>query len=66
MNKLTKLLSLAVAICIVSFSFAACGGKEVAQTTDGKSFSLWTVMDANSSQTLSNYNEMLMYQELEK
>ena len=66
MLKLKKAVSLVSAIAL-TVSFAGCGkNEETVKTTDGKTFSLWTVMDSNSSVSLKSYNDMLFYQELEK
>ena len=67
-NKLTKIIALASASAILAGSFAGCGGKkekEVA-STDGKNFTYWTTMQGESAVSLKSYNEMMMWQELEK
>jgi len=71
MKKFTKLIAVLSAVALISGVVAGCGGtekekeKEVAKT-DGTTFSYWTVIDGDSSSTITNYNEMMMYQELEK
>ena len=67
MKKFSKIIAVLSAAAVISGAFAGCGGKEkeVAQT-DGKNFTYWTVIDADSSSTIGNYSEMMMYQELEK
>ncbi|MBP3329067.1 MAG: extracellular solute-binding protein [Clostridia bacterium] len=67
-NKLTKIIVLASASALLAGSFAGCGGKkekEVA-STDGKNFTYWTTMQGESAVSLKSYNEMMMWQELEK
>lgn len=67
MKKTNKIIALLSAVVMLSACFAGCGGKkESVATTDGKSFTYWTVMDATSSKSLSSYNDMMLYQELEK
>ena len=68
MKKSTKLLATLSAVALIAGSFAGCGGsKETKQVqTDGKNFTYWTVMQGESSVSLKNYNEMMMWQELER
>ena len=68
MKKATKLLALILAVGMMAGVFCACGGdgNDYVATTDGKSFTYWTVVDGNSASTLSGYDEMLFYQEMEK
>lgn len=67
MKKYLKLISLISILAIIAAAFAGCGGKEETKaTTDGKSFTYWTVMNPTSANVLSDYSEMMMYQELEK
>jgi len=67
MKKTTKLIAALSAAALMAGSFAACGGgKEERVQTDGKNFTYWTVMQGESSVSLKDYNEMLMWQELEK
>lgn len=67
MKKAFRLFAALMAIVLIACSLAGCGGKEKTKaTTDGKSFTYWTVMDNTAAATLSNYSEMMMYQELEK
>ena len=65
MKKTTKLIAALSAAALMAGSFAACGGgKEERVQTDGKNFTYWTVMQGESSVSLKDYNEMLMWQEL--
>jgi len=67
MKKITKTVALLCAALLMVSAFTACGNKEeTVATTDGKNFSYWAVMDATSSKMMSDYNEMMFYQELEK
>ena len=67
MKKISKIIALLSALTLIAASFAGCGSKEkTTATTDGKSFTYWSVMDASASQTLESYSDMMYYQELEK
>ena len=67
MKKISKIIALLSALALIAASFAGCGSKEkTTATTDGKSFTYWTVMDVTSSKTLESYADMMYYQELEK
>lgn len=67
MKKYLKLISLISILAIIALAFAGCGGKEETKaTTDGKSFTYWTVMNPTSANVIADYSEMMMYQELEK
>ena len=67
MKKFTKLIAILSVVAIISGVFAGCSGEEKkVATTDGKNFSFWAVIDPDSSATVGNYSEMLMFQELEK
>ncbi len=64
MKKFIALICVAVMMCTC---FAGCGGKqETGATTDGKSFTFWTVVDAMTAATIGDYNDMMLYQEMEK
>lgn len=68
MKKLTKLIAAVSAVALIAGSIAGCsknGGSDRVQT-DGKNFTYWTIMQGESSVSLKSYNEMLMWQELEK
>ena len=67
MKKSTKLMATLSAVALIAGSFAVCGSKETEQVqTDGKNFTYGTVMQGESSVSLKNYNEMMMWQELER
>ncbi|MBR5506303.1 MAG: hypothetical protein IKV73_08400, partial [Clostridia bacterium] len=68
MKKATKLLAVILSACMLAGALCACGGNDndYVATTDGKSFTLWSTMEPNSSATLASYSEMLFYQEMEK
>jgi len=64
MKKSTKLIASAAALTLAVGSLAGCGGDE--KTSSGQALTYWAAMDGASAQTLTNYSEMLMYQEIEK
>ncbi len=64
MKKATKLLALLLVAIMVAGIFCGCGGKK-SEREMGK-YSYWISAMGGASQTLSSYNEMLMYQELAK
>ena len=69
MKKSTKILALILATVMMAGVLCGCGGdkdSEYTATTDGKNFTYWTQMNPNSGANLSNYNEMLFFQEMEK
>lgn len=67
MKKISKIIALLSALALIAAAFAGCGSKEkTTATTDGKSFTYWTVMDANTAKVHESYNDMMLYQELEK
>ncbi len=62
--KMKKVLALMLLLAMTVSVFAGCtSGKETRET--GK-FTYWAVMNSKAQQTLSGYDEMLMYQELAK
>lgn len=67
MKKYLKLVSALCAIAMIACVFAGCAkDKKTAKISDGGTFSYWTVIDNSSSVSLTGYNDMLLYQELEK
>ena len=64
MKKSTKLIASAAALTLAVGSLAGCGDNE--KTSSGEALTYWATMDGASAQTLTNYSEMLMYQEIEK
>lgn len=67
MKKAKRVLALVAAFALV-LSFAGCGKGEKASSQSGgdNTLSFWTVMDTNTATMLTSYDEMLLYQELEK
>jgi len=67
MKKSFRLTALLTTLGLSLTLFAGCGkDNNTTATTDGKSFTMWAVMDASTSASLKSYNEMLLFQELEK
>ena len=64
MRKLAKILALTLALVLVVGAFAGCGGKETAKEK-GK-YTYWVSISGTAAQTLSSYEDMFMYQELER
>ena len=68
MKRTIKVIAVGVVTALFTASLAGCGGskeKEVVKT-EGKSFTYWATMDGISAATISDYSEMMMWQELEK
>ena len=63
MKKLSKLLALALTFVLIAAVFAGCSEKKV-QT--GSTFTYWVTIDSNTAQTLTSFNELMMYKEMEK
>ncbi len=67
MKKATKLIAIISMVAILATAFAACGGSGNRVEHDGKEFTFWTTMDSQSVRSkLESYDDMLMFQELEK
>lgn len=64
MKKLSKIIAVISAAALIASALAGCGDKE--ETTDGKNFTYWAVMDSFSQATLKSYSEMLFYQKMEE
>ena len=64
MKKAVKILSITLALILAVAAFAGCGKEETVKEK-GK-YTYWVPLDANSAQTVSSFDELLMYQELEK
>lgn len=62
MKKISKVLVFALAAIMVVGSFVGCSGEKKVQT--GSEFTYWVNLDAASSQTISSFNDLLMYQEM--
>ncbi len=65
MKKLTKLTSLVLCAGLIVTSLAACGKKET-NGDSGEKLTYWLQMSTEASETLSSYNDLLMYQEINK
>lgn len=67
MKKTIKFVTLITVVSMLLCSMTACfEKKETVTDTNGTTLTLWTTMDANSSVSMTNYNEMMLFQELEK
>lgn len=64
MKRTLKFLSLLLAVAMITGAFCGCSSSE--KTKEKGKYSYWVTMDARTQQTLSNYGDMLMYQELAK
>ncbi len=62
MKKILKALSFAIALIMIVSLFIGCSSEKKVQT--GGKFTYWVRLDNASSQTLSSFNELLMYQEM--
>ena len=65
MKKITRLLALVLCLVLVAGIFAGCG-KEAKKVQTGSSFTYWVTMSSTAAQTITSYNELLMYQEMER
>ncbi len=63
--KKVKFCALILALVMAIGIFAGCKDSAKVVQNGGK-YTYWTVMDSETAQTLTSYNEMLMYQEMEK
>lgn len=64
MKKSLKFIALALGIILVFSSFAACSNEKKVHT--GDKFTYWVTLDSRASQTLTSYNELMMYNEMTK
>ncbi len=64
MKKFTKLLALIISAVLALGVFAGCGGEKQVHT--GDKFTYWATLHASVSQTQTSYNDLLMYQEINK
>lgn len=64
MKKTLRIFALVLALVITVGALAGCGGEKNVST--GGTFTYWVRLAAESSQTLSSFNDMLMYQELNR
>ena len=63
MKKLSKILALIITISLLSGILCACGEKEV---HTGESFTYWLSLPSQAQQTVTSYNDLMMFQEMEK
>ena len=63
MKKLAKLISIVLCAVLAIGVFAGCSKEEKVRT--GSSFTYWVTLEATAAQTITSYNELLMYQEME-
>ena len=67
MKKSIKIVSLILALVMILAIFAGCAKDDkTTATTDGKNFSFWTVISSASSASIKDFNELLLFQEMEK
>ena len=64
MKKATKILALLVAVIMVTGALCGCGGNKKAREA-GK-YTYWSTVDGAVQQTLTSYEDLLMYQEMSK
>ena len=62
MKKFTKLISVFMALIIMSATIGCSGSKE----EESAALTYWSVLNSRAAQTIKSYNELLMYQEMEK
>ena len=55
---------MALALTVGAAAFTACGGKKNEES--GGKYTYWTPLENSVAQTLMSYNELMMYQEMEK
>jgi len=65
MKKGKKIMAVVSAATLIAGIFAGCGGDEKKENAN-VTLKYWVTQDGASAQTLSSYNEMLMYQEMSK
>ena len=67
MKKTMRIFASVLALAVLAACLGGCGKNEGEKAqTDGKSFTYWTTLNGQSAATISNYSEMLFYQEMEK
>ena len=70
MKKATKVIASVAALGILAGSLCGCSGDKkstsdvIKNQKDVKDFQMWATMDSAATQTLSSYNDMLMYQKM--
>lgn len=63
MRRITKVLALILSVIMLSVMVCGCGEKTV---HTGDKFTYWVSMPGSASQTLTSFNDLLMYQEISK
>jgi len=66
MSRKMKIMAAAMSAALAAGSLTGCGGNNGKEASSGETLRYWAIMDGASTQSLSSYSEMLMYQELEK
>ncbi len=64
MKKCLKITALVVGMIMLLTCFTACSGKKT--VSNGSKYTYWTTMSSTSMQTLTSYNDLMMYQEMAK
>ncbi len=64
MKKITKILALVLSVVMFTGFVCGCSGEKKVQT--GSKFTYWVALPASTTQTLTSFNELLMYQEISK
>ncbi len=64
MKKTLKIFALVLAVAMLAGVLCGCQGKEKVQT--GSKFTYWVTVGATPAQTINSYDELLMYQEMER
>ncbi len=67
MKRMTKLIAVISIVALLASAFVSCASQGDRVEHDGKEFTFWTSMDAQSVRSkLESYDDMLMFQEFEK
>lgn len=64
MKKVSKFLAALLGVILIMQIFTACGIKN--KVSDGDVLTYWASLDASVAQTHTSFNELMMYQEMEK
>ena len=64
MKKVTKFIAFALGVILIFSSFVACSNEKVVHT--GDKFTYWAELDSRASQTITSYNDLLIYKEIAK
>lgn len=67
-KKSAKAVAVLSAACLIGSAFVGCGKEEKKTAAPGEdvTLSFWGVLDANVPGTVSDYGDMMLYQEMEK